>query len=237
LAPFALSACATKADVRDLRESIVELSAQQNAILRELQAQQRAQVDSLAVLQRGVLDFRGEALRRMMSIEDQLLRTQELAGLSQQELSRLRDQLERDRAAACTPQGFPSTEPGGGQTAGEIYTSAQTALRTGGLTAARMGFQLVVESYPNDPLTPEARYYLADILEQEGDREAAVVAFLAVQEYHPSAPRVPDALYRAASLQLQLGNREDARSLFDRVVNTWPESGAASLAREALRNL
>jgi TolA-binding protein len=100
-----------------------------------------------------------------------------------------------------------------------------------------MGFQLVVESYPNDPLTPEARYYLADILEQEGDREAAVVAFLAVQEYHPSAPRVPDALYRAASLQLQLGNREDARSLFDRVVNTWPESGAASLAREALRNL
>lgn len=237
---FALSACATKADVRDLRESILELSAQQNAILRDIQVEQEAQSDSLRALQRGIQDFRAETLRRIMIVEDQLLRTQELAGLSQQELARMRDQLDRDRAAAAfgAGGGFPTGDAGGGGgSAAEIFTAAVDQRNTGGLTAARMGFQDIVIRFPNDPLAPEARFYLADILEQEGDREGALAGFLEIAEYHPSAQTVPNALYRAANLYRDLGNREEARTLYERVVNTWPESPSAALAADGLRNL
>jgi tol-pal system protein YbgF len=224
--------------VRDLRESVLELSAQQTAVLREIQADQEAHADSIRALQLQFQEFRAETLRRMMSMEDQLLRVQELAGLSQQELARVRDEMERNRAASVFgTQGFPTTTPGGGTSASELYTVAMGQLQTGGLTAARMGFEDIVTRFPNDPLAPDARYQLADILAQEGDREGAVAAFLEIQEYHPSAQRVPDALYRAGQIQLDLGNRDDARDLFNRVVNTYPESGAASLARDALRGL
>jgi len=236
-----LAACATKADVRDLQDSILELHAQQNALLRELQRDQDAMVDSLQLVTRGLQDFRGETLRRVTNMEDHLLRIQELTGLSQQQLSTLRDELDRDRALSTLGPGggpggfqFQDAPPG---VAEDVYFAALAQFQRGGLTTARMGFEDVVENYPNDPLAPEARYLLADILVQEGQVDQAIAAFLAIPEFHPAAPRVPDALYRAAMLHVQEGDRSAARPLLERIVNTWPDSGAADLAREALQEL
>lgn len=239
LAPTLVAGCSTKADIRGLQESMVELTAQQNTLLREIQAEQDAQADSLRAVTRALLDLRAESLRRMMSMEDQLLRVQELAGLSQQELARVRDELERDRAMASVGvlDGLGPEAAGVSSSAQETYIAARGQLERGQLTAARMGFEDVVATYANDPLVPEARFHLADILEQQGAVEEAITAFLEVQEYHPTAPRVPEALYRAALLHVQQGNEAEAERLLDRVVNTWPESLAADLARDALRDL
>ena len=49
--------------------------------------------------------------------------------------------------------------------------------------------------------------------------------------------RVPDALYRIGLIHLELGNPDDAEQFFERVVNTWPDSDAAELARSELRDL
>ena len=238
VALFPLAGCATKADVRDLQDSILELHAQQNALLRELQRDQDAMADSLQLVTRGMLDFRGETLRRVTNMEDHLLRIQELTGLSQQQLSTLRDELDRDRALSTLgtgggPGGFQFQDAPAG-VAEDVYFAALAQFQRGGLTTARMGFEDVVENYPNDPLAPEARYLLADILVQEGQVAPAIAAFLAIPEFHPAAPRVPDALYRAAMLHVQEGDRAAARPLLERVVNTWPDSGAADLAREAI---
>jgi tol-pal system protein YbgF len=236
-----LTACATKADVRDLQDSILELHAQQNALLRELQRDQDAMADSLKLVTRGLQDFRGETLRRVTNMEDHLLRIQELTGLSQQQLSTLRDELDRDRAqstlgAGGGPGGFQFQDAPAG-VAEDVYFAALAQFQRGGLTTARMGFEDVVANYPNDPLAPEARYLLADILVQEGQVAQAIQTFLEIPEFHPTAPRVPDALYRAAMLHVEEGDRSAARPLLERVVNTWPDSGAADLAREAILDL
>jgi len=232
-----LTACATKADVRDLQDSILELHAQQNALLRELQRDQDAMADSLQLVTRGLQDFRGETLRRVTNMEDHLLRIQELTGLSQQQLSTLRDELDRDRAQSTLGAGGFQFQEAPAGVAEDVYFAALAQFQRGGLTTARMGFEDVVANYPNDPLAPEARYLLADILVQQGQVEEAIRAFLEIPEFHPSAPRVPDALYRAAMLHVQEGDRSAARPLLERVVNTWPDSGAADLAREAILDL
>ncbi len=243
LLPLLLAACATKADVRDLQESILELHAQQGALLREIQRAQDAQGDSLRVVTRNMQEFRAETLRRVTNMEDHLLRIQELTGLSQQQLATLRDQLDRDRALSgvgampLAGAGIPFQDAGPSGTAEDLYFAALQQFQRGGLATARMGFEEVVEQFPNDPLAPEARYLLADILAQEGQRQQAIAGFLQIPERHPSAPRVPDALYRAAMLQVEEGDRTAARGLLERVVGTWPDSGAADLAREALLDL
>jgi len=240
-----LASCATKADVRDLQDSITELHAQQNALLREMQRDQDAQGDSIRVITRSLQEIRAETLRRMTNMEDHLLRIQELTGLSQQQLAGMREQLDRERAMAGLGGGpgagipFPGTDaPGGaGGSAEEIYFASLAQYQRGGLTTARMGFEEVVENFPGDPLAPEARYLLADMLVDGGQLDEAIEAFLEIPEYHPDAPRVPDALYRAAMLHREQGEDSDARALLERVVNTWPDTGAADLAREALAGL
>lgn len=236
-----VAGCATKADVRDLQDEIRELYSQQQALLQELQESQRVHQESISVVARSLQDGRAETARRMTNIEDQLLTIQELAGLSQQQVASLRDQMERDRTQRTFgPPGVFGREPrsgGGGDQALELYDAAVTQLGRGTLSAARIGFQQVVNQFGSHELVPEARYYLADILHREGDTDIAIEAFLEIPEFHPTAQRVADALYRVGTLHLELGNPDDAEEYFERVVNTWPDSGAADLARDALRNL
>lgn len=238
----ALPACATKRDVRDLQALVSELHAQNQALLRELQEAQIRQDGSLAVLAETLQESRAESARRMINIEDQLLTVQELAGLSQQQLASLRDQYERDRqedrsAGGGFGSGGFQRGAGGGSGASELFEAAVTQFNRGTYTAARLGFEQVVAEYGSDPLAPEARYYLAQILNNEGDVEGAIDAFLEIPAYHPTAERVPDAYYWAGRLHLGLGDTEQARQYFERVVNTYPDSVVADLARDELGRL
>lgn len=233
------TACATKGDVRSLQDEIRELSAQQQALLRELQDAQDDQDQAIAQVAEALRETRAESSRRMMSIEDQLLTIQELAGLSQQQVASLRDQMERDRAQRSfgPPTTLSGPGAGGAGQVTDLYNAALSQYQRGTLGAARMGFQQIVDQYGSDELAPEARYYLAEILQREGSLEEAIEAFLEIPQFHPTAPRVPDALYRAGLLHLELGNEGEAEEYFDRVVNTWPDSMAADLARDELRDL
>ena len=233
-----LVGCATKSDVRDLQDEVRELYSQQQVLLQQLQTAQRGHNDAISEVARNLQDGRAETARRMSNIEDQLLTIQELAGLSQQQVASLRDQLQRDRTEGRfgPPQAF-GPSGGGGDQAVELYEAALTQLQRGTLSAARMGFRQILGQFGSHDLAPEARYYLAEILGREDNTEEAIAAFLEIQEFHPTAPRVPDALYRAGLLHLDLENPDDAEQLFDRVVNTWPDSMAADLARNELRDL
>lgn len=229
-----LTGCATKSDIRDLRGEIQELSQRQEALMRELRAEQRVQGDSLLALSDRSRQHQLQLGRQLRDMEDQLIRVQELAGLSQQELASLRDQMERRPAPDFFGAG--GQELGSGE-ARELYEEAMTQYRRGALTAARFGFEDVVERFPNHATTPSARYHLADIKAQQNELEAAIETFLRIPEFHPEAERVPYALYRVGLLHQELGNRSEARDVLQRVVNTWPELDVAEMARRALAEL
>lgn len=231
-----LAACATKRDVRDLTDELRAVSQRQEALLAEMRAAQAAHGDSLRALSRGQAELRAEFLRRIADIQEDLLLVHELAGTSQQNIAALRDQLERERRTIPGPGAFGDTEGGAGQ-AEDTYNQAMTQKQRGSFTAARMGFEEVVDRFPNHPLAPEARYQLADLLAQEGQIDEAIEKFLEIRTFYPNAERVPDALYQAGVLFQEKGDTAEARRHLQLVVNTWPESEAAQRARDALRDI
>lgn len=226
-----LAACATKGDVRSLQGEIRELAERQEALMREIQSGQEVHGDSIYALSSRFGQHQIQVNRTFRDLEDQLIRVQELAGMSQQELAALRDQMDR-RPATGGFEGFSGLDDAG--EAVSIYDEAMTQYRRGSTTSARLGLEEVVERFPNHELTPSARYFLADILVQDDDLDGAIDAFLEIPEYHPEADRVPYALYRVGLLYRELNEREEARNYLERVVNTWPDSDAASMARRAL---
>ena len=74
-------------------------------------------------------------------------------------------------------------------------------------------------------------------MEQENRLDEAIEAFLRLPELFPTADRVPQALYRVGSIYELQGNLDQAVIYLERVVNTYPDSGAAELARELLREI
>lgn len=231
-----LSACATKADLRDLREDIEDQNRQQEQLLEQILQEQSALSDSLGAMGAAQRQGRGDMARQLAQIQNDVLEALEFIGLSQQQLAAVRDELERDRA--LTGPG-PATGPGArfepdGTEASELYDDAMSQFRRGSFMAARFGFEELVDRFADHPLAPAARFFIGEIHEQNEDFDLALEAFMAVAEFHPDADEVPDALYRAAILHLELGDAGEARSLLARVVNTWPDADVAALARDEL---
>jgi tol-pal system protein YbgF len=241
-----LSGCATKADLRDLRSEIQGLAAQQRAAMGQVEGLNLAVQDTLRGQSDALFESRGEIVRLLRQIEQQLITLQELTGQNQRALAVLRDLAENRRPAILPPV---RTDPeGGGQVMDvefepdpraarasvETYNAAIQAFNRGSVSTARRAFQQFLREYPNDPLAPDAHYYLADLLVQEDRLEEAVQAFLRIPELYPTAEKVPDALYRVGVVYILLDELQDARLYLERVINSYPGTTAAQAAQDRL---
>ncbi len=247
-----LSGCATKRDVRDLQDAVASLGVQQEAALQELQSLNMAVQDTLRGQSDALFESRGEILRRLRELEQQLITLQELTGQNQRALATLRDLLEGGRTGAPTPL-RTDTEPGqvlnpdfapagpptttASEAALETYNAGVRAFNRGSITTARRAFQQFLQDYPSDALAPEAHYYLADLLYQENRLEEAIQAFLRIPELFPTADKVPEALYRVGVIYIELDQLDNAREYLRRVVDSYPDSDAATLAAERLAEI
>ena len=246
LAP--LAACATKGDVRSLREDMRAVADRQEDLLAELERLQWVTQDSLRAQSRMLTTLRGELSQRILDVHDQVIELQALTGQSQQVLAGLRDQVEAQRRQVAQPPQAapwdfqagdmpPEGSPEDAAAAREIYNQAVNQFNRGNLGTARRAFEDFIERFPNHQLSPEARYFLADIMVQEGEPRRAIDAFLRIQELHPTAPRVAQALYRVGVLYIEEEEYALAETYLERVINTYPDSEAAELAEERLREI
>ena len=249
--PLVASGCATKGDVRDLQEAITERGEQQDArlarLVEGLVAEIEALQDTLEIQSGMVVDTRGGMARELRDVQDQLSQLTALTGQIQRMVALLSQRLEADRQrvarnepvqGADSLQGVGATAgPGDPAAAEETYQAAMTQFNRGSLNTARRAFESLLVDYPDHRLAPSSQFFLADILEQENRLDEAIEAFLRLPELFPTADRVPQALYRVGSIYELQGNLDQAVIYLERVVNTYPDSGAAELARELLREI
>lgn len=247
-----VSGCATKGDMRDLQVEVRRIHERQDSVLGRLEALIRASRDSLLTQGDALFDLRGDVGQQLAEIRNQLVTLQELTGQSQRSLAALRDQVEARSTRFEGSSGAPGDSmvaPGpGGEgppearaTAGgaeDLYNAGITQFNRGSFLTARRAFERFLESYPTHNLAPDARFYLAQTLVQEGRFQEAVREFQRIPEMFPGSARVPQALYRIGILYLEeLDDRAEARRYLERVVNSYPDSGVAELAQERLREI
>lgn len=242
-----LAGCATKRDLRELRDEIRWLRERQDSANRELGRLAGAGLDSLARVREELVRTRGDLARQLVAIEEQLLQVQELAGQNQRRLAELRDRLEqRARTIPLVPvegadTGAAAVVPGPvvpvATDAEAAYNAAVTQFQRGSLVTARRGFEDFLKLFPRHNLAPHAQLMLAETYERENRVEEAIREFQRIPEVYPTSDRVPVALYRVGLLEEKRNDRAAARRYFERVVNNYPNSDAAALAREALARL
>jgi len=243
LAVATLGGCATKGDLRNVQLEIRALGARQDSLMAELRREALSTQDTLREQSLQLFDFRGAIFRQLRDISESLTRLEALAGESQRGISGVRDQLANLRRSGSgqtepqgtAPVGAEAATPGGD--AESIYSAAVGQFNRGTLATARNAFQQFLTAFPSHQLAPDAHYYLADILVQQDRAEDALDAFLEIPEIFPTASKVPDAWYRAALIQIELGRTDEGRANLQRVINTYPDSGVATVAREKLREI
>ena len=243
-----LGGCAMKSDVRDLQAEIRTLAVRQDSLITELRVATASTQDTLRTQSGQLFDFRGDVLRLLREVRDELTQMRALTGENQRGIAQLRDQLARSGGSSggggmiTSPAGggtedVPGVSGGGGSNAQQLWEAATQQLSRGSLTTAQRAFSQLLEDHPNHERAPDAYFFLADILVQQGENEEALQAFGEVQQRFPNSTRVPDALYRMALLHIEAGDVDEARTLLQRIVNTYPETAIALIARDKLEEI
>lgn len=243
-----LGGCAMKSDIRDLQGEIRTLTVRQDSLITELRMATAMTQDTLANQSGQLFSFRGDVLRLLREVREDLGQMRALTGENQRGIAMLRDQMARGGTQAAPSGGGGAPTTGGGtegmpgmggrgSDAEQLWQAASQQLARGSLSTAQRAFRQFVEEHPNHARTPDAYFFLADILVQEGDSEAALEAFSQVQARFPSSSRVPDALYRMALLHIEANDVDQARTLLERIVNTYPDTAIALIARDKLEEI
>lgn len=252
------SACATKSDIRDVRTDLSRMEARQDSIYNLLVTQNREILDSLTVTTEELLNVRGELATQLSRLQDQLVQVSELTGQVQVRLNQLDQELARAlRQGGSTParqndggsQPSSPTRPGqagppGGQSdqetfsmAQEIYEAGLEQVNRGNAATARRAFQMVVDSFPAQPMAAEAQRQIGETYVMDGQYDEALRAFDRVVERYPSSESAPRALYRAGVIAQERGQESRAREYYRRVVSAYPDSDARRLAETALERM
>jgi tol-pal system protein YbgF len=249
--------CALKGDVRKVELQVQALQGERA----RADTAQRQLVDSvlevLAVVQRALtaqqaylVQVRGDVRTDLLSVQQQLVTLQELAGVSQQRLSEMRSQLEQRAqqpvpdvsAAGGQPAAGGAQPPVGasGNPAGpgpaQMWDVAMQQFRAGRYSTARLALRELLRVFPNDEHAPDALFYVGETFAQDTPDSAAAVYGQVVKQFSNS-PRAPSALYKLGLLAEQRNDKATARTFYNRVIAGYPRSDEANLARDKLQRL
>ena len=247
-----LPGCVSKSDVQLVQGEVALLRAEtmrrdssRAAQLGEVLQIQRQIMDSLTASRRAVGQLKGDISSDLYNIQQQLVQLQELTGQSQQRLSELRTQLEARGAQieTTTPTGGApapgdTAQPAGGASASadQMYEASLAQLRRGSTSTARLGLREMLRNYPTSPRVPDALYFVGQSYAAENPDSAAAYYTQVVDKYATSA-RAPSALYNLGLLAERRKDSAKAKEAYQRVVQKYPQSDEAALARDRLKAL
>jgi tol-pal system protein YbgF len=239
-----LPACATKGDVQMVQGEVSLLKAEtarrdsaRAAQLGEVIRMQQSIMDSLGASRRAVGQLKGDFGTDLYNIQQQLVQLQELTGQSQQRLSELRNQVELRGAQI---QGAPgdSAQPQGAAnpSADQMYEASLAQLRRGSTSTARIGLREMLKTYPTSSHAGDALYFIGQSYSTENPDSAAAYYGQVVDGY-PTSVRAPSALYNLGLLAERRKDIAKAKDAYQRVVQKYPQSDEAALARDRLKAL
>jgi len=100
--------------------------------------------------------------------------------------------------------------------------------------AAMAGFQLFIELHSQSDLAANAQYWIGECQYRMGRYRDALKSFYDVVSNYPLSPKLAASTLKLGQTYTKLGDRETARLMFDRVVDQYPDSSEAEVARKAI---
>ncbi|MEO5763482.1 MAG: tol-pal system protein YbgF [Vicinamibacteria bacterium] len=241
---FPSSARADKKEFMALTQQIATLQGQvAEAEQARVEAQKEVKrvidmlVEQSAMLKRLQQDMRVQEERSMVAIKDQQER---LAGISDMLRTSGQNQSSPNVGNGLPSAGgpLPIQPPNGTQPPAigsrDLYQQAYSDFARKNYELSIQGFQEYLRLYRDTELADNAQYWIGECLQAQGKYEDAVNAFNALLRDFVASDKIPDARYKKGVALEALGRRSQAALEYRFVVDRFPGSPAARLAREKL---
>jgi len=212
---------------------LTELIAEQNALLKKSVADRRQQDETVAVNLKDLGDRVAEVAEALDAIKAQA--------------TPLLTPLPAADAGPGTPSSSPATAggapvpaPAGPAPTGpapaprELYSQAYADFARGNYDLAVQGFTEYIRNYPGTDFTDNAQYWIGECLYGKKMYAEAIEAWSTLFKDYPASDKLPDARVKKGMALERLGRKSQALVEYRYVVDRYPNSQAARIARERL---
>lgn len=114
----------------------------------------------------------------------------------------------------------------------EIYLEAQADYLQGRYDLAVAGFERVTEF--GGELADDARYLIGESLLAQDELDNALEQFVILIQDFPDSSKIGEAWYKRGIILGRMGHESDAREIFEEILNVYPGTPAARLAKREL---
>jgi tol-pal system protein YbgF len=128
----------------------------------------------------------------------------------------------------------PSEVKGVSTGAGDLYKDAYETFQKGNLEGARRKFEAFLKQYPNTELSDNAQFWIGETYYLKKDFEKAILEYEKAIAKYPEGDKVPAALFKQALSFLELKDKTNARNLLKRVMERYPNTEQAQMAKKRL---
>jgi tol-pal system protein YbgF len=128
----------------------------------------------------------------------------------------------------------PSERKGASAGMENQYKVAYESYQKGDAEGARKKFETFLKQYPNTELSGHAQFWIGETYYQKKDYEKAILEYEKAITKYPEGSKVPAALYKQGLAFLELGDKTNARNLFRRVIERFPRTEQAEMAKKRL---
>lgn len=115
------------------------------------------------------------------------------------------------------------------------YYDAYFALKNGDYFEASLAFRNFLRDFPDSKLAGEARYWHAEALLAQGDRDKALLAFQEILNEQSTTPRHAAAMLKCGLIYEEQRSWDEAVLLYNDLLRQYPASSEAESARLRLK--
>jgi tol-pal system protein YbgF len=119
----------------------------------------------------------------------------------------------------------------------ELYQKGVDTIKGGDAQKARELLTRFIEQNPNHAMVANAHYWLGETYYSEKNYDQAILEFQEIIKNFPDKEKVPAAELKQGMAFKELGDLKSARYLFKKVIDDFPASDEAKLAKEKLKSL
>ncbi|MBD3237268.1 MAG: tol-pal system protein YbgF, partial [Candidatus Eisenbacteria bacterium] len=137
-------------------------------------------------------------------------------------------------AEAGAPEARPPDPPEEGV---RLYEVAYEDLKRGNYQLALINLRAFLDRHPETNLADNAQYWIGEAYYAQGQFEVAIEEFRTVVDEHPGEDKEPAAYYKIALSFESLDDASTARRYLEFLIERFPQTREARLARERLARL
>jgi len=115
-----------------------------------------------------------------------------------------------------------------------VYELAYETFKKGKYNKARIRFRNFLKQYPNTEYSDDAEFWIGECYYLEKKYKEAVLEYGKVVKNYPKGDKVPSALLMQGLSFLRLNDKPGAKLILQRVIQDYPNTNEARIAREKL---